>query len=316
LPLTGKQDIAAIPRRALIMDSIRAFVKKHAILCFYILTFAFAWGGVLLVIGGPTAIPGAPAKTDALLGAVMVAWFAGPSVSSIVVTALTDGKAGLRALGSRLAKWRVGIGWYAVALLAGPLVYAAGLLALALFYPGHLPAILTAGDRLAVVLFGIISGLIGGGFLEELGWTGFAVHNLISRRGAFRTALIVGILWGAVHFSFVFWVSGANIGDLPPATFFIVRAIDLLVGQLLAFRVLMVWVYERTGSLLIAMLMHAMLSASMLILGPEIITGWPFLAYCVLSSAAAWIIVGAIAGFNRLLRPRAGVVAARTSVGA
>ena len=30
----------------------------------------------------------------------------------------------------------------------------------------------------------------------------------------------------------------------------------------------MVWVYDRTGSLLVAMLMHASLTASMLILGP------------------------------------------------
>jgi hypothetical protein len=37
--------------------------------------------------------------------------------------------------------------------------------------------------------------------------------------------------------------------------------VSLLVGQWPAYRVLMVWVYDRTGSLLVAMLMHARLSA-------------------------------------------------------
>lgn len=298
------------------MDTIRAFVSKHPVLWFYILAFSFAWGGMFVIIGGPGAIPGTPTEIEPLLGPVMLAWFAGPSVSSIVLTALVDGKAGLRALGSRLTKWRVGIQWYAIALLAGPVIDSLTLLLLSLFYPGHLPKIFTSADRLFVLLFGIVSGLVGGGFLEELGWTGFAVHNLRSRHSAFHTALVVGTLWGAVHFSFVFWVSGANIGGLPLATFLLVRAIDLLLGGLPAFRVLMVWVYDRTGSLPVAMLMHATLSASMLILGPETISDVPFVAFCLLGSLTRWVSVGVVAGLHRLLRGRAAIATVRTSVGA
>lgn len=298
------------------MDSIRAFVRKHPVLCFYVIAFAFAWGGVLAVVGGLSGIPGTPAQTDALLGPVMLSWFAGPSVASIVITALVDGKAGLRALGSRLTKWRVGIHWYVIALLAGPLVYSAGQLLLSLFYPGYPPAIFTSGDKVSVLVFGIVAGLVGGGLLEELGWTGFAVHNLRGRHDPLTTALIVGVLWGAVHFSFIFWVSGANIGGLPLLTFLIVRAVDLLVGGLVAFRVLMVWVYDRTGSLLIAMLMHGMLSASMLTLGPETISGVPFLTYSVVSSAASWIIVAVVVGLRRLLRGNAAAAAVRRTVDA
>ncbi len=287
------------------MDAIRAFVSKYRLLCFYLIAFAFSWGGVLAVIGGLGHIPGTAAETEALIGPVMLGWFAGPSVSSIVVTALAEGRAGLRGLGSRLTKWRVGIHWYAIALLAGPALDSLALLLLSLFYPGYLPTIVTSADKLSVLLFGVVAGLVGGGFLEELGWTGFAVHNLRSRHGAFDTALIVGILWGAVHFSFVLWASGGTIGSIPLATFLIVRMVDLLLGGLPAFRVLMVWVYDRTGSLLIAMLMHATLSASMLIIAPESISGVPFITLCLLGSVTRWVIVGAVAGLHRLLRPAA-----------
>ena len=287
------------------MKKIQGFVRRYPVLCFYILTFAFAWGGVLMVIGGPGNIPGTTAQTEALLGPVMLAWFAGPSVSSIVITALADGKTGLRALGSRLAKWRVGIHWYAVALLAGPLIDLLALLLYSLFYPGHLPKIVTSPDKLSVLLFGIIAGLVGGGFLEELGWTGFAVYHLRPRRSALQTALIVGVLWGAVHFSFVFWMSGSMIGTIPLETFFIVRAVDILLGGLPAFRVLMLWVYDRTSSLPVIMLMHAMLSASMLILAPENISDVPFIVFCLFSSATRWIIVAVVAGLHRFLRPAA-----------
>src|SRR5574340_1321589 len=285
------------------MTEIRRIVKQHPVLWFYILAFAFAWGGVLIIIGGPGAIPGTPAQNDALLGPVMLAWFAGPSVSSIVITALIEGRAGLRRLGTRLTKWRTGFHWYVIALLAGPLLDLLALGFFSLFYPGHLPAIVTSPDKLSVLLFGIVAGLVGGGFLEELGWTGFAVHQLRPHRSALQTALIVGILWGAAHFSFVFWMSGSMIGSIPVAAFFAVRAIDILLGGLPAFRVLMVWVYGRTGSLPVIMLMHAMLSASMLILAPEDISGVPFIVFSLFGSATRWIVVAVVAGLHRLLRP-------------
>ncbi len=281
------------------MTTIQDFVKRYPVVAFYVLAFAISWGGVLMIIGGPGAIPGTTEQTGTLVGLVMLAWFAGPSITSILLTALLDGKAGLRELLSRLLRWRVGIRWYVVALVAGPLVYMAGLLPLALFSHQFLPGILTTSDKASLLLFGIGSGLIGGGFLEELGWTGFGVPRLRLRYSALTTGLIVGVLWGAVHFSVVFWLSGSNIGGLPLALFVIVRAVDLLIGQLPAFRVLMVWVYDRTGSLLVAMLMHASLSASMLILAPETVAGVPFLIYCVVSSAAAWVIVVAVAAANR-----------------
>lgn len=282
------------------MTTIQTFIKRHAVLTYYALTFAISWVGILLLIGGPGAIPGVDEQVARLSLFVMLVWLAGPSIAGVLLTGLVDGRAGLAELRSRLLKWRVGARWYAVALLTAPLLFMVVLLPLSLLSPAFLPGILTAPDKASLLLMGIAYGLIGGGFLEELGWTGFAVPRLRPRYGALATALIVGVLWGAYHFSVIFWMSGGAIGGIPLTLFLTVRAIDLLVGQLPAYRLLMVWVYERTGgSLLVAMLMHANLTASMLILGPLALSGVAFLTYLLVSSAAAWIVVAAVALVNR-----------------
>jgi hypothetical protein len=69
------------------------------------------------------------------------------------------------------------------------------------------------------------------------------------------------------------------------------------VVALPAYRVLMVWVYDRTASLLVAMLMHASLSASTLILRPRTTAG--HLTWNLLLAAALWIIVATIAVAKR-----------------
>jgi hypothetical protein len=82
----------------------------------------------------------------------------------------------------------------------------------------------------------------------------------------------------------------------------VLRGLSLLVGQLLAYRVLMVWVYERTGSLLLAILLHASFAASTFILnpvaGPGAMSGSSLLTYDLVLAAALWIVVGVVAVAN------------------
>ena len=276
------------------MTTIKAFITRHAVPTYFALTFAISWGGVLLVIGGPGGIPGATAQSDPLFPFVFLAMLAGPSVAGILLTGLVHGRAGLREFRSRLFKWQVGARWYAVALLTAPLLIMATLFALSLFSPMFLPGIFTAPDKASLLLFGIAVGL-GAGFFEELGWTGFAVPGLRFRYGVVITGVIVGVLWGGWHFLVVVWGIGSSSGALPLAVFV---PLDLL-SFLPAFRVLMVWVYDRTESLLVGMLMHVSLTASMLIIGPLAISGAPLLTYELVLAAALWVVVGTIAVTNR-----------------
>jgi membrane protease YdiL (CAAX protease family) len=205
------------------------------------------------------------------------------------LTGLVYGREGFRDLLTRMTRWRVGARWYAVALLTAPLLYGAISLALSLTSPEYLPSIFTTDEKASLLLMGIAYGLIGGGFLEELGWTGFAIPRMRLRYSVLGTGLIVGLLWGAYHFSVIFWGSSPS-GALPLAIL-----LAQLFAWLPAFRVLMVWVYERTQSLLLAMLMHASLSASMLILQPLGIAGMSLLIYLLVFAAAMWVVVAVLA---------------------
>ncbi|NJO81788.1 MAG: CPBP family intramembrane metalloprotease [Blastochloris sp.] len=280
------------------MNTIQAFIKRHALLTYFTLTFIISWGCILLVLGR-TGLWNS-AQFEAQVPLAVLALLAGPSIASLLLTALIGGRAGLRELGSRLLHWRVGIGWYVFALLVAPLVVTATLLALALISPVFLPAIITASDKGALLLSGIVAG-IAGGFLEELGWTGFAAPQARGRFSVLASGLLVGVVWGAWHFPPAMWGSGGNAGAVP----LLLHLIVAMFAILLPYRILMVWLYDRTGSLLLAMLMHAALIPSTFYVLQPPATGWAFLAYYLAVGDALWGVVGAVALAHRghLSRP-------------
>jgi uncharacterized protein len=287
-----------------LMTTIKAFAKSHPLLSYFALTFAITWGLFVLAVGGPGGIPATKDEFTTLPLLAILAVLVGPSVSGILLTGLVHGKAGLRDLLARMRRWRVGARWYAVALLTAPLLSTAVLIPLSRISPVFSPGLFASDAKVSFVLMGIVVGLVVGIF-EELGWTGFAVPTLLRLRyGVLSTGLIVGVMWGAWHLlGNDIWASVATAGRLPPALFAVLVGLILLVGQLPAYRVLMVWVYDRTGSLLVAMLMHASYAASTFILGPVAgpgaMSGVYLLASVIASAAVTWVIVAVLAVATR-----------------
>ncbi len=282
------------------MKTIKAFIESHPLLSYFVLAFAVTWGGFVLAVGGPGGIPATKEQFTTLPLLAILAVLVGPSASGLLLTGLVYGREGFRDLFTRMTRWRVGARWYAVALLTAPLVFVAVLLSLSPISPTFVPGIFASEDKVSFVLMGIVVALIVGTF-EELGWTGFAVPTLLKLRyGVLSTGLLVGVLWGAWHIlGNDIWASVATAGGLPPVLYAILVGLVLLVGQLPAYRVLMVWVYERTGSLLLAILMHASFAACTFVLnpvaGPGAMSGAYLLVYVVASAAATWIVVAVIA---------------------
>lgn len=278
------------------MSTIKDFIKRWPVLTYFALTFAISWGGILLVIGGPSAIPTPSEEAMKLLPIAILIMVAGPSLAGILLTGLVCGRAGFREFGSRLVKFRVPAHWYAVAVLTAPLLVAVILFAFSRTSSMFIPDIVTVGDKVALLISGIAAGLTAGIF-EELGWTGFAVPQLRQRYGILATGLIVGSVWGIWHFLVTFWGNGDPSGGfaldllLPPLIFYI--------GVLPAYRVLLVWVYDHTESLPVVMLMHASLTANTnFILSPPV-TGVPFMVYYLVLAAAMWAVVAAVAVAQR-----------------
>ena len=273
------------------MTAIEAFVTGHPVRTYFVLAFAVSWAGVLFVVG-PGGIPTTIEHLITIGPAMYVAMLAGPSVAGLLMTSLVSGRAGLREVLARLLTWRVGGRWYAVALLTAPFLVMAVSLALSLLSPEFLPAVFMTNDKAPLLLSGLAAGLIVGIF-EELGWTAFAIPRMRRRYGVLGTGLLAGVLWGAWHF-LMFWEPGSFSGAFPLALLLV-----KLFSWLPAYRVLMVWVYDRTGSLLVAMLMHGSLTATQLILMPLPAPGMSLLTSILAWAAALWIVVAMIAVATR-----------------
>jgi hypothetical protein len=280
------------------MPAIKAFFKKHPVLSYYLLVFAISWGGILVLIGGPGNIPGSKEQAEKLFIPALLIMFSGPFISGILMNFFVGGREGLHKLLLQLSRWRTGARWYAAAILTGPLLVAAVLFGLSIFNQAFLPGIITTNGKVALLIFGLGWGLLGGGLLEETGWTGFAIPRLRQKYSILSTGLIVGVLWGIWHFMIAFWASN-YLGGADSWAMFVAGFLAFYLLALPAYRVLLVWVFDRTGgSLPVIMLMHASFSASTLIFQPSATGATAFIWNLVLG-IALWIIVAIVAAANR-----------------
>ena len=212
------------------MRTVLDLVRRHPLASFFVLAYALTWPLIPLVSVSP--LWGFPALF-------------GPALAALVVAALADGRAGVKDLLGRVVRWRVGAGWYAVALgLPAVLALAAAGLHLAL---GADSSIRFGGlSLLSFVVFVLIFG-------EELGWRGYALPRLLVGRSALSASLILGVLWGAWHLP-TFFVPGAPQHGLPFSAFVLLTV---------AYSVLLTWVYlHARGSVLISTLLHGSINLS------------------------------------------------------
>jgi len=274
--------------------------KKHPLLTYYFVTFLISWGGVVLVSGGPGRISSKPGDVPFL--PLYFITVAGPILASLLLTGLYNGKKGYRELLSRLFKWRVPARWYAVALFAAPLSVFAALFALTITSPVFMPGILSSGNNPVALAFGLpgdnkiilllfVLGLgLFNGFVEEVGWTGFATARLQLNHHLIASGLNLGIMWGLWHLLSNFIGSAEAAGAVPLPLYLLV----MLFSFLPPFRILMVWVYEHTGSLLIGVLMHASLDAFWILSMPVAITGGERMTWYMIWAAVLWGLVAIV----------------------
>lgn len=205
---------------------------------YFVLVYALAWGGVLAV-AGVLGLPGA-AATPADVGMLALPMLIAPGLAAVVLTAHLEGKPGLRALWARMTHWRVGLHWYALAVAALPVLLITILSTMsALISPAYAPTLALTG----------LAGLFAG-YLEEIGWTGYATPRLLVRWSPLRAGVLLGALWAIWHALADHLIRGPTLGAFWPVTF------ALFVLPLVAWRVVMTVVYARTQSGVVAQLMH------------------------------------------------------------
>src|SRR5829696_2238219 len=185
-----------------------SLVKRHPLITFFVLMFVLSWWPwPLYAMGVPWAI-------SPLLP--------GPLLAALIVIPLTQGWAGLRELGLRMIRWRVGWRWYAVAL-GIPLAVAAVAVALIVALGAPVPSLATVPPLTSIVMVFAIKLInpLNGPMGEEPGWRGLALPGLQASRSPLVATLVLahmlpptGLL-GAFTFTFVAtWVFNHTGGSV------------------------------------------------------------------------------------------------------
>ncbi|HLM22468.1 MAG TPA: CPBP family intramembrane glutamic endopeptidase [Propionibacteriaceae bacterium] len=171
----------------------------------------------------------------------------GPFLAALVVLAVTEGKRGVLGLLRRMVRWRVGLQWYAAALLL-PIVVTLAAAALNVFLLGaqRTSSVSDLGGWSSLLVTFLLWLLIPGlaGTWEEPGFRGYALPRLQARHSALAASLILGVLWAFWHLPFV--VTGEDIW------------IDALLFPI-EWSIVYTWLFNNAkGSVLIVMLFHNM----------------------------------------------------------
>jgi membrane protease YdiL (CAAX protease family) len=224
-----------------------ALLRRRPVISYVVIAFAWTWTYVILfLIVFP--IPDNPVRTTP--GDL------GPTIAAVVMSAVVAGRAGVVRLLKALVRWRVGVVWYAFALLGLPLIYTVSIALVPGAVASYKPMSLTDVALLPVLY--VFLAVTGGPLTEEPGWRGFALPRLQQRWGPLAGTAIVGLMWTAWHLPNYFRPDWAAVNGG-----FSFSGVAVFATVAVSFSMVITWVYNRTaGSLLMAVLLHASLNFS------------------------------------------------------
>lgn len=211
-----------------------------------------------------------------------------PSLVALALSFYLDGAAGVKGLLRRLLMWRVGWSWNCLALLAGPCIYVAAILLYA-----------NTGGFLGSINYGLLPwipvvllvSLFLGPLAEELGWRGFVLSHLDTKAKPVRSALIMGLIWGAWHIPLFWAVIGTSVSGFPVTPI----SVSLFFLSTIGTSFLYLWMHNATaGSLWIAVLIHLGWNASgniVSLLFPQM-SAVQKLDFYVYPIALVWVLLG------------------------
>lgn len=233
----------------------QSLLHRHPIAAYFLLTFTLSWLAALAVAAPHLLRHETLPKLTAIL--MFPGMLVGPLVSGLLLTRLVDGPGALAALARRMNPVRLAPRWYAVLLIPPALV----LLVLALLKTFISPAFAPN-----LFLFGVFFG-IPAGFIEEIGWTGFAFPKMRFSFNALPASILLGLLWSLWHLPVIDYLGAAS-----PHGPYLLRFFLAFTLAMTAMRVLISWAYTHTESLLLAQLLHVSSTGSLVVFGPPAVS--------------------------------------------
>ncbi|GAB3464110.1 type II CAAX endopeptidase family protein [Streptomonospora sediminis] len=249
-------------------------VSRGPLISFFVLACGMSWLFWVPYVLGQDGIGILPFHVPKFGGSSMVLGvmpgaFIGPITAAFTVTAVAEGRSGLRTWRARLIHWRTGVRWYGFAVIAIP----ATLVLSVLLLPGaaaelRLPSATVLMTYAAVVVVQFCTSALA----EEPGWRDFALPRLQDRHGPVLGTVVLGLCWAGWHLPLFLTTWGDGAGLLGIAVFIVFCV---------ALSLVITWVFNRTGqSVPVAMLLHAAVNAHSVVLQsafyPELDVGYTF----------------------------------------
>jgi uncharacterized protein len=244
------------------MDTSASPVKRHPLVLFFVLAYAFSWGNYLL----RAAQPNFP-----------FLYPYGPFLAALIAAALTGGLSGLKELARRCLRWRVGFQWYAAALFV-PLGIGLAAVYLSVLVGGPAPSAAQLGPWYSLFwLFPMA--LVDAPLGEEPGWRGFALPGFPAQRSPLFNTIILALLVVGWHLPLV--ISEPSL------------AVPYLLAGL-ASALLTNWVYYNAcGSALLALLYHTAANTLGIYFSPMLV-GADGVRYFWMLAVVNWLVAVAI----------------------
>jgi membrane protease YdiL (CAAX protease family) len=210
-------------------NPLRALVLRYPLISFFSLAYGIswlAWTPYILSVDGLGVLDFR--YPDLILGnqltAILPGAYLGPLSAAFTVTALTEGREGLRRWRRRLFQFRAGAGWYALALLAVPIAMVVGTLAM----PSARDALqLPSAMILAVYVPMLVLQLLTTGLAEEPGWRDFALTRLQERHHPLVATFVLGVLWAIWHLPLFLTQWGGPDVDVEAVGRFVLGAMEM-----------------------------------------------------------------------------------------
>jgi CAAX protease family protein len=234
-----------------------AWIKKHPLVAYFVLAFAISWAFELPLV----AVKQGWIQLPIPFALHYLAAF-GPMLAALCVTAISQGRGGLRRLLGGLLEWNVGFRWILFSFLSP----------IALFVVAAVARYVVSGDWPDLSLLGqvdylpnlgvagaVLLWLLTFGLGEEIGWRGFALPRLQQGHNALAASLILSLPWAFWHLpAFFYKATYMSMG--------LAAGFPMLLISLMAAAIIFTWLYNSTrGSLVPVVVFHALfdlLSAS------------------------------------------------------
>jgi membrane protease YdiL (CAAX protease family) len=242
---------------------------------------------VTLIAGFPSGLVTNQIDINAII--VLMAMVHAPTIAAMIAAYIKEGSEGIKNLFRQLKYWRFKAKWYLRALLIFPLSILASLLLLSLFSESFTPDLF-----ISILAFGTLFSAL----WEEIGWTGFATPHLLQRFRPLKTALLLGIIHTFWHLVADYWGASAYYGELYRyAIHFLLWMVGLTV-----LRILIIWIYVRTDSLVLGWLTHFSYTGGQLLLVPLALTAVETLLWNAVFVTVLLLVMGFLIILNKDFR--------------